>query len=387
MPITACAKLELSPWKIERGARRRFAAHRARFANDEHDGVSGARRAHGSRDPAAVGCSRVAGHPFDVDFNPRLVSNIRRRRNSRLDPVENADCFFLPAITGPVAQHLAAIVRKRTDDRQSPNAGVERKDAVVAKKNHRPRRDLARRSAEFGRARRASLACEIGVRMIEQPGAKLETQDSSDGFVHGRERQLSLVHKAGATRHERSADHFHVHTGCQRKTCRICLVCRDAVFDQLDDGRVVGHDEAIELPLVAKNLGESKRVGRCRYAIQIVERAHERADARITRGLERREVHAPQSSLGYVDAVVVTPRFGGAVRDPVLRAGDHSVEAAEIVALESAYSGASHRGTKERIFAGPFRDASPTRIARDIDHRRERPLDAGGSCLPGGDCS
>src|SRR5688572_12456843 len=49
-----------------------------------------------------------------------------------------------------------------------------------------------------------------------------------------------------------------------------------------------------------------------------------------------------------------------------------------VVALESTNTRARERCAQKRILAGAFRDSSPTRIACDVDHRREGPTQARG---------
>ena len=62
---------------------------------------------------------------------------------------------------------------------------------------------------------------------------------------------------------------------------------------------------------------------------------------------------------------------------------EHCVALAEmlgaIAALETADAGGRHHASQMRIFSRAFDDAAPPGIARDIDHRRERPGNSVGS--------
>ena len=63
---------------------------------------------------------------------------------------------------------------------------------------------------------------------------------------------------------------------------RVGLVGRDAVLDQLDDRRVVAHDDAVEPPLArAAPVVRRERVAGRGHAAEVVERAHDGADAGV----------------------------------------------------------------------------------------------------------
>ena len=69
----------------------------------------------------------------------------------------------------------------------------------------------------------------------------------------------------------------------------------------------------------------------------------------------------------------------------MLGAGEERARRAEVVGLETAHAGAGDGGAKEGILPGALGNAAPARVARDVDHRREGPVDAGGGRLDGGD--
>ena len=107
--------------------------------------------------------------------------------------------------------------------------------------------------------------------------------------------------------------------------------------------------------------------------------------AGLDRRLERREVHVPELGVGQVDLVVVAPTERAPVAGEVLRTGNDVVRCAQLTALEAAHLGDGHRRAEVRVFSRALDDPTPTWIARDVDHRRERPVDADGTRLTGGD--
>ncbi len=69
----------------------------------------------------------------------------------------------------------------------------------------------------------------------------------------------------------------------------------------------------------------------------------------------------------------------------MLGAGDDAVGRAIVRALKPTDSRARQSRAEVRVFAGAFDDAAPTRVARDVEHRGESPVDSGGPRLGGGD--
>ena len=112
---------------------------------------------------------------------------------------------------------------------------------------------------------------------------------------------------------------------------------------------------------------------------------HHVAGTGLDRRLERREVHVPELGVGQVDLVVVAPTERGPVTGEVLRTGNDAVGCPQLAALEAAHLGDGHGRAEVRVFSGALDDPTPTWIAGDVDHRRERPVDAHGTRLAGGD--
>ena len=148
---------------------------------------------------------------------------------------------------------------------------------------------------------------------------------------------------------------------------------------------VVADDEAVELPLVAEHPGERERVGRAGHAVDGVERAHERPRAGLERRPERREIDRAQGPLREVHGVVIAAPLRRAVSDPVLGAGQDPIRGGGVVALEAADAGPGHDRSQVGILARSLRDPPPSRVAGDVDHGGEGPLQPGGGGLGRGD--
>src|ERR1041385_9497898 len=65
----------------------------------------------------------------------------------------------------------------------------------------------------------------------------------------------------------------------------------------------------------------------------------------------------------------------------MLGASEDLIGRAVISTLKTTHARRSKRSTQKRIFTSAFADASPTRIASDIKHRRKRPAYAVIICL------
>src|SRR5205085_11488211 len=89
------------------------------------------------------------------------------------------------------------------------------------------------------------------------------------------------------------------------------------------------------------------------------------------------KINFAQGTLRYIGRVVVAARFDCAISDPMFSAGDDAIRRAVVRALKAAHARARHDRTEIRVFARTFDDASPTRVARTVEHRPERPMDAG----------
>ena len=126
---------------------------------------------------------------------------------------------------------------------------------------------------------------------------------------------------------------------------------------------------------------EQERARRRGHVVHRVERAHDRAGPRVEGGLERGEVDRPQRPLREVGRVVVAAPLGGAVRDPVLGAGQEPRRVGVVRPLEPPDARPGHRRGEVRVFPRGFGDPAPPRVSRHGQHRREGPPDPRGARL------
>ena len=110
--------------------------------------------------------------------------------------------------------------------------------------------------------------------------------------------------------------------------------------------------------------------------VQVHVRAHQAAHALLHRRMERDQVHVPQQYLGNIGRVVVAAAVGRAVAGKVFGAGQQT-RGTEFCSLESANLRPRHGRAQIGIFTRTFYNAAPARIASNVHHGSESPLDAG----------
>ncbi len=111
------------------------------------------------------------------------------------------------------------------------------------------------------------------------------------------------------------------------------------------------------------------------HPVERVERAHHRRRARVDRGLVRRQVVVAELLLRHVDRVVLTAGHGSAVGGEMLHGRGHLVRRAEVAALVAVHLRRGYRRPEEGVLPRPLHHASPARVAADVHHRVEGPLD------------
>lgn len=162
------------------------------------------------------------------------------------------------------------------------------------------------------------------------------------------------------------------------------LVLGDAVGNHFGHGAPVGDDDAFPAPLAAQDLLHEEPVSGRRDARQFVERVHEGGGSRIRGGFERRQVEFAQPLVGEVHRIVVAAPFRGSVTREMLRAGENGVRRREIVALESPDAGPGDERPEVGVLPRSLHDAAPARVAGDVYHRCESPLQARCRSFDGG---
>ncbi|MNV21021.1 hypothetical protein D3C71_1119450 [compost metagenome] len=358
-------------------ARARLARHLLALADGQHHHVGVARGGHGGLD--AAGQRR-----FDVrtarDGQPRGLG-AQRGVQSFVD----AHGRGLAREQAPGAHQVLRAFGEGADQRDLLRAGFRERQqlAFVLQHHDGAARALAGQRDELGvlHALRGRRAVEAAHRVVEEAELELDPQHAPHGLVEPRHRHLARGHEVGQVADVQAALHAHVGAGHEGQLGGLAAVGGVAVLDELFVGRVVGHHEALELPLVAQHAGEQRGVGGRGHAADLVEGAHDRQRARIDRRTERRQVDLAQRALGDFARVVVEPALGRAVGREVLGRGQHRVGVREVAALEAAHARRRELARQVRVFAHAFEAAAPARVARDVDHGREGPAKAVGRGL------
>ena len=128
-------------------------------------------------------------------------------------------------------------------------------------------------------------------------------------------------------------------------------------------------------PLCPKDRVEKQVVAGGRNPVEVVESRHEGEHTGVDASFERREVHLAQKLLGYRRRAVFPACLRGSVPGKVLGAGRDPSRGAHVRPLKAAHHGRAHARSQIGIFSAALRDPAPARIARDVDHRGEYPVD------------
>jgi len=147
----------------------------------------------------------------------------------------------------------------------------------------------------------------------EQPEPELHAQNPAHCGIDQIFVELIAPDERGQVHGVCIAVHFHVDTGRHRLPRGLAVVGRQAVDLQLTHGVPVADDEAVEGPLLLKDLPDQAFVGRCRDAVDLTERRHDRGDASIDRGPEWPQVHVSQLILRHVGGGLVAAALDGAI--------------------------------------------------------------------------
>src|SRR5690348_11963363 len=105
--------------------------------------------------------------------------------------------------------------------------------------------------------------------------------------------------------------------------------------DEFIDRGVIADNQAVEMPFLAKNIGEREGICGGWDPIEVVEGAHERAHSSVEGGFERRKINFAQGSFGNLSGVVVASAFRGTVSNPMFGARNHLVGLTVVRALKA----------------------------------------------------
>jgi len=227
---------------------------------------------------------------------------------------------------------------------------------------------------------------DVDVRALEEAELDLGFEDGFYGGVDLGEGDLALLKGLGKGGVVGLADgHLHVEAGVEGAECGVCGVFGEAVVLEALDGVGVGDGEALELPIFAEDIGEEPVVAGGGDVIEVHVGAHDGAGTGFDASVEGREVDVVELCVGDVGGVVVTPALRCSITRKVFEAGEHVVRGADSWTLEAADLGAGDGGAEVGIFSGAFHDAAPARIAGDVEHGGEGPVDADRTGFSSGD--
>lgn len=148
------------------------------------------------------------------------------------------------------------------------------------------------------------------------------------------------------------------------------------------DGSEIGKDKALEAPLLAEDGFEEVWVVGHGNAVDFVVCGHDAHDVTLADGSsEGREHDHAELALAHIYRGSIGACLGRAVGGEVLGFCDDGVVGIEAVALGALYIGEAELCGEIGVFAVGFHDASPARVAGEVDDRREDHIDAGGAGL------
>ena len=219
--------------------------------------------------------------------------------------------------------------------------------------------------------------------MIEETDLVFDLEDGQHRGVDLRRRYSSARDQLGEILLVRLTRHVHAGAGGDRLVYGVGRIGRVAVCLKTGDRECVRRHETMKFPFRAKNVGEEPAISTGGNVIQIHVGRHQTANALLHCGVERNQIHVPHQFFGNVGGVVIAASLGRPVSSVVLDARDHAVRS-ECGALKSTHLCLGHGSAEVGIFARAFLNAAPSCVARDVNHRRERPPDARGLGLSGG---
>ena len=180
--------------------------------------------------------------------------------------------------------------------------------------------------------------------------------------------------------------HVNIHTGIHGKACRLEGILRNAVGNELLDGRPVGDENAVKAHLFAQNLPHQPGIGRGGHPIQGVEGGHHKGRTGVNGRLVPRQIVLAECPLGKLHGVVVSAAVRCAVPGKMLDTGGNlsPADMLPVLSLVAPHHGRCHQAVEIGVFSGGFHHSAPAGIPHQIDHRREGDVDAGGGGFPGG---
>ncbi|MNM73141.1 hypothetical protein D3C81_848590 [compost metagenome] len=314
------------------------------------------------------------------DFQKRIV--IQRGAHTTFQ----RDVTRLVAEQGPATFDVVAVLHERPDQRDLLPLLLQRQHRVIVLQQHdRTPRGIARQGIVFGDMRLIGLTRRVQrtVRIIEQTDGLLQLQDAAHRGIQHRHRHIARSHQAGQVTVVEAALHAQVQARHEGLAGGVHFVGSVTVRDQFHVGGVVGNHHAVELPLIAQQLGEQRAVGAGRHAVDVVEGAHHAQCAGFQRGLERRQVGVAQGLRRDIHLRVFHAGGHRAIGGEMLGRGQQRVFGLQVIALETAHAGHGEGSAQHHVLARPFGATAPTLVAGDIHRRCVGPMDAGSGRFDG----
>ena len=283
------------------------------------------------------------------------------------------------SLSVPRSEQVEPGVGERSDQRDLFPCGDRQRFLVVFQQHHRLAGHVAGRCevCRFVKFFFGCLQVVVFVRIVEKTEREFHAQHFGahdvDLFLRNHARfdepfQETVVNVALQ---------IHVDPGLDRQLAGQRAVGRYAVRNQFVDPGEVRHHETVESPLFAQDLLHQVLAGVGRHGVDIVECGHHRSYACVYGRLIRRQVGFAQRAVGEIHRIVIAPRFRSSVGGEMFYAGQDRRVGGERLGSRSLVA-LYHRDRDQRsevgVFARPFRNASPARIAGDVHHRRERPV-------------
>src|SRR6267142_5505205 len=97
--------------------------------------------------------------------------------------------------------------------------------------------------------------------------------------------------------------------------------------------------------------------------------------------MKGREIYVVHLRLRNIGRIVVAATFSRSVTREMFHARQNMIGRANVVALESANLCSRDSRAEIGVFARPFHNAPPARVASNVQHRRKCPTDADRACL------
>ncbi len=312
------------------------------------------------------------------------VDRVGQRRGHQADPVlgvlrRGAGAEDVVG-EGVAAEQHRRVVGARADQRdprrwRAARPG-ERQRAAVGQQDHRGLGELAGDRAvgrrvqihrlTGGQRRRHRRPVEVQQAVHRLLGEHAAGRPVDQGLVQrARLDQLLQLPVPGGVRQ------LHVDARGQRQRPGRTRGPRDPVHRlQERDGEVVGHDDPVEPPLPAQQVGEQRLVGGTGDAVDVGVAVHHRADALAHGHLERRQDHVGELTRTHRHRGVVAPGAGGGVPGEVLqrRVDTRRLQAADVGGRQDRH--------QVRVLAEGLLDAAPAVVTDDVEHRGQALVDA-----------